>query len=628
MEAEHFEIAEFLGRYPPFDQLPPQELNRVATHLEISYYRAGSDIFRFGEEIRDLGVIRSGSVEIYRRNGDLYNRLSTGDLFGQLGLLMSNRVRLPSRAIEDSLIYFIPEVIFTDLCERFETFALFVEVDNRDLLNRAVTEQKQSYALSGSKLSDILTRQPVLASQEESIRKAAIKMAEENVSSLLIVEEIIPLEDDGVVQSRLVGIVTDRDLRRRVVAKGYDIDRPIAEVMTASPVTATDDTYVFEAMLTMLRLNLHHLPVLSNQRPVGVVAISDLVRYESKNSLYIVSQIHRAQSLEELVQLSNEVEPCFVRMVQDDANSEMIASAMSTIGLSFKQRLLELSEMRLGNPPVPYCFLALGSMARDEQLLVTDQDNALILADEYRPELHARYFEQLAQEVCDGLAACGYKLCSGEIMATNPEWRKTESQWRECFANWIDNPDPEALLNCSIFFDLEGVFGETRWAVELNQFIVDRARQSAKFLSSMARNALLRTPPLGFFKDFVMEQDGEHRRTINLKRRGTAPLVDLIRVHALACGSTSRNSFSRIASVTAAGLLPDGRASELRYAMEYLMMVRIRHQVEDIEAGEEPANTIEPDKLSSFERRNLKEAFNVISNAQRFLKFRYPSGRN
>ena len=628
MEAEHFEIAEFLGRYPPFDQLPPQELNRVATHLEISYYRAGSDIFRFGEEIRDLGVIRSGSVEIYRRNGDLYNRLSTGDLFGQLGLLMSNRVRLPSRAIEDSLIYFIPEVIFTDLCERFETFALFVEVDNRDLLNRAVTEQKQSYALSGSKLSDILTRQPVLASQEESIRKAAIKMAEENVSSLLIVEEIIPLEDDGVVQSRLVGIVTDRDLRRRVVAKGYDIDRPIAEVMTASPVTATDDTYVFEAMLTMLRLNLHHLPVLSNQRPVGVVAISDLVRYESKNSLYIVSQIHRAQSLEELVQLSNEVEPCFVRMVQDDANSEMIASAMSTIGLSFKQRLLELSEMRLGNPPVPYCFLALGSMARDEQLLVTDQDNALILADEYRPELHARYFEQLAQDVCDGLAACGYKLCSGEIMATNPEWRKTESQWRECFANWIDNPDPEALLNCSIFFDLEGVFGETRWAVELNQFIVDRARQSAKFLSSMARNALLRTPPLGFFKDFVMEQDGEHRRTINLKRRGTAPLVDLIRVHALACGSTSRNSFSRIASVTAAGLLPDGRASELRYAMEYLMMVRIRHQVEDIEAGEEPANTIEPDKLSSFERRNLKEAFNVISNAQRFLKFRYPSGRN
>lgn len=628
MEAEHFEIAEFLGRYPPFDQLPPGELNRVATHLEISYYRAGSDIFRFGDEIRELGVVRSGSVEIYRRNGELYNRLSEGDLFGQLGLLMSNRVRLPSRAIEDSLIYFIPEEIFTDLSERYETFALFVEVDNRDLLNRAVTAQKQSNPLSGSKLSDLLTRQPVMASRDESIRSTAIRMAQENVSSLLIVEEIVPLEDDGVTQQRLVGIVTDRDLRRRVVATGYDIDRPIAEVMTAAPVTATHDTYVFEAMLTMLRLNLHHLPVLANQRPVGVVAISDLVRYESKSSLFIVSQIHRAQGLDELIQLSSEVESCFVRMVQDDSNSEMIASAMSTIGLSFKQRLLELAQIRLGSPPVPYCFLALGSMARDEQLLVTDQDNGLILSDEYQPELHGAYFEALAQEVCNGLAACGYKLCTGQIMATNPTWRKTLSQWRECFANWIDTPDPEALLNCSIFFDLEGVYGETRWADELNQFVVDRARRSAKFLSSMARNALLRTPPLGFFKDFVMEQDGEHRRTINLKRRGTAPLVDLIRVHALACGSTSRNSFSRIESVTAAGILPDGRATELRHAMEYLMMVRIRHQVEDIQAGEPPDNTIEPDKLTSFERRNLKEAFSVINNAQRFLKFKYPAGRN
>ena len=628
MEAEHFEIAEFLGRFQPFDQLPAQELQRLATNIEISYYRAGTDIFRFGDEIRELCVVRTGSVEIYRRNGELYNRLSEGDVFGQLGLLMSNKIRLPSRAIEDSLIYFIPEDIFTDLSERFETFALFVEVDNREQLNRVVTEQKQSNPLSGARLSDILSRQPVMVSRDESIRSAATKMAAEGVSSLLIVEETTPIEDTGFAIPHLAGIVTDRDLRSRVVAAGYDIDRPISEVMTASPVTVSADTYLFEAMLTMLRLNLHHLPVLQNQRPFGVVAISDLVRYESKNSLHIVSEIHRAQTLEELVQLSKEVESCFVRMVQDDANSEMIGSAMATIGISFKQRLLELAEMRLGKPPVAYCFLALGSMARDEQLLVTDQDNALILANEYQPKLHADYFEALSKEVCEGLAACGYKLCSGQIMATNPKWRKTYAQWRECFADWIDNPDPQALLNCSIFFDLEGVHGETSWAEELNTFIVDRTQKSPKFLSSMARNALLRTPPLGFFKGFVMEQDGEHRGTINLKRRGTAPLVDLIRVHALASGSTCRNSFDRISDVTKAGILPDGRSTDIKDAMEYLMMVRIRHQVEDIEAGEEPVNTIEPDKLSSFERRNLKEAFNVISNAQRFLKFRYPSGRN
>src|SRR6056300_744002 len=189
MEAEHFEIAEFLGRFQPFDQLPAQELQRLATNIEISYYRAGTDIFRFGDEIRELCVVRTGSVEIYRRNGELYNRLSEGDVFGQLGLLMSNKIRLPSRAIEDSLIYFIPEDIFTDLSERFETFALFVEVDNREQLNRVVTEQKQSNPLSGARLSDILSRQPVMVSRDESIRSAATKMAAEGVSSLLIVEE-------------------------------------------------------------------------------------------------------------------------------------------------------------------------------------------------------------------------------------------------------------------------------------------------------------------------------------------------------------------------------------------------------------------------------------------------------
>ncbi len=627
MEAEHVEIAEFLGRYPPFEGLPQEELDRVAVNLEIAYYQAGSDIFKFGDEIRDLCFIRSGAVEIYRRNGDLYNRLSTGDVFGQLGLLMANSIRLPSRAIEDTLIYFIPEDIFTDLSNRFESFAFFVEIDNRDILNRAANEKSETNPLSGAKLEAILPRKVVIISQHETIRNAALKMTEENVSSLLVVEAELPLEDTGFVNETLVGILTDRDLRKRVVAAGLETNLPVANIMTANPVTATGDTYLFEAMLTMLRLNLHHLPVVKHRTPIGVVAISDLVRYESKNSLHLVSQIHRAENLDELIHLSQDVGPCFIRMVHDDANSEMIGSAMSVIGQAFKQRLLELAEEKFGPPPVGYCFLALGSMARDEQLFVTDQDNALILSDEYVPALHADYFEQLSVDVCEGLAACGYKLCSGQIMAMNPKWRKTQSQWQECFADWIDNPDPEALLNASIFFDLEGVHGYIEWAEELMDFIAYRAKESPKFLSSMSRNALLRTPPLGFFKDFVMEQDGEHRKTINLKRRGTAPLVDLVRVHALGLGSSARNTFDRLEAITAAEILPEGKSTDLRDAMEYLMMVRIRHQVEDMVNDLAPVNSVEPDTLSSFERRNLKEAFSVVSSAQRFLKYRYPSGR-
>ncbi len=627
MEAEQLEIAEFLGRFPPFSFLSEKTCQKVACAIEIAYFRENSDIFQFGDEIHDLCVVRSGAVEIYRRNGNLYNRLSEGDVFGQLGLLMSNRVRLPARAMEDSLIYFVPEDVFTELCEEYEEFAYYVEVDDHRKLNKVVDEHRGSDMLSSEKVSSLIARPLVTISTDATIRHAAMHMTEEGVSSLLIVDEEAPIEDEGQTRLKLVGILTDRDLRTRVVSEGINLNLPVTEVMTKSPKTIDKDTFIFEAMLLMLRCNLHHLPVMDHGEPKGVIAISDIVRYESKNSLYIVSLIHRQQNQAELAQVAKDVPDCFVRMVRQESSAHMIGSAMSVIGRSFKQRLLELAEEALGPPPVPYCFLALGSMARDEQLLITDQDNALILSDEFIPHQHSAYFEALAAFVSDGLDQCGYPYCTGRIMATNPRWRKTLSEWRECFADWIDVPNPDALLNSSIFFDLEGVWGRTEWADELNEFVVQRAKSSSKFLASLARNALLRTPPLGFFKEFVMEQDGEHRRTINLKRRGTAPLADLIRVHALAVGSTARNSFERLDDIIEANILPDKRGIELKYALEYLAMVRIQHQVEDIEEGQAPDNNIEPDTLTDHERRNLKEAFNVLSNSQRFLKYRYPFGK-
>lgn len=277
------------------------------------------------------------------------------------------------------------------------------------------------------------------------------------------------------------------------------------------------------------------------------------MRYESQNSLLLVSSIFQSNSIEELAQLSEQVKDSFVRLVNEDANSHMVGSAMSVIGQSFKQRIIELGEEELGPAPIPYCFLALGSMARDEQLIVTDQDNAIILSNSFEKDKHDKYFAKLAQWVSDGLDKCGYPYCTGDIMATNPIWRMTQTEWEECFSDWIDNPNPKALLNASIFFDLVGVHGQIKWAEQLNRFIVKKARKSPKFLTFLARNALNRTPPLGFFKSFVMEKDGKHKNSINLKRRGTAPLADLIRVHALAVGSTQQNSFERLDDILDSG---------------------------------------------------------------------------
>ena len=622
--AEQLEVMGFLALHAPFDELPDEALASLAREMEIAYYRANSPILRQAEPIRDLFVIRSGAVETYRRNGDLFNRLAAGDIFGYAGLLLNRRVRYAATALEDSLIYCVPAAIFHDYCYRFDAFADFFDPDEGAQLRQAVSVQADNNDLTTVKVKNLLTREVVTASKGTPVCDIARQMTDEQVSALLITDPDRPASDDPQDDdARVVGIVTDRDLRLRVLAEGLSYETPIEQVMTRDLVIVDDNTYVFEAMLTMLRRNVHHLPVVHHRRPIGILSLSDILLHESQSSLLLVRGIFGQQSIDELRAYTGQLPAVFSRMVNEDANSHMIGSAMSVIGRSIKQRLLELAEAELGPPPVPYCFLALGSMARDEQLIVTDQDNAIILDNSYDPDRHDDYFARLAQFVCDGLAACGYSYCTGDIMATNSRWRLTRRQWQRQFSEWISNPSPETLLHSAIFFDLDGVHGKTAWATALQKQVAREAKNNQRFLACLARNALNRTPPLGFFKEFVMEKDGEHNNSINLKRRGTAPLADVIRVHALAVGSRAQNSFERLEDIIDANLLPPGKAQDLGDALEYIAMVRIRHQALDIEAGVRPDNNIEPDNLSSFERRNLKEAFQVLSNAQNFIKFRY-----
>lgn len=620
MQTEQREIASFLSRHPPFDALSESALNALASQVEVAYHQAGSDILNLSDAIHDLYVVRSGAVETFRRTGELHNRLAEGGIFGQMGLMMNGRVRFPVKALEDTLLYCVPAKVFRDYCDRYEAFADYFEGETDSLLHRAVASHQDKSALTSVKVKTLITRPLISVPPGASVRDAAETMTEHQLTSLIVAQQR-PAADGA--QLELAGVVTDTDLRSQILAQGRSFDTPVDEIMSTDPITLDHNAYVFEAILAMLRHHVHHLPILEKGRPLGVLSLSDVVRHESQSSLLLVRSISSQPDRESLAQVAREVKGVFVRMVKEDANSQMIGSAMSVIGRSFKQRLLELAEERFGAPPLSYCFLALGSMARDEQLIHTDQDNALVLDDAYQQKEHGQYFEDLATFVSDGLAECGYTYCEGKVMATNPEWRKTLTEWKNHFAGWIDDPSPQALLNSSIFFDLEGVWGKTYWARELLQFITARTRNHRRFLACMARNALKRTPPLGFFKDFVVEKGGEHEDSINLKRRGTAPLGDVIRVHALAVGSRAVNSFERVDDIIASGLLPDGKGRELRDAMEYIAMVRIRHQAHCIEQGLPVNNNIRPEQLSNFDRRNLKEAFQVLSTAQSFLRYRY-----
>lgn len=625
MEIELVDIQNFLSQHPPFNLLSEEDLLKVTTSIEISYFRADSTILTLGEQIDNFYVIRSGEVAIFRRNGELYDKLTEGGIFGQLALLVRNIVRFPATTTQDTLVYSIPSALFHDLYDSNDLFSDFVEIEDTTRLKQAFDDnQDDSNDLTTAKVKKLITRDPIFMSKTDSIQAVAQKMGEENISAILINDPTICLEEND---SDFVGIITEHDMCIKVIAEGLDFDAPVSEVMSNELISLDHNAYIFEAMLIMLKADVHHLPILKNKHPIGVIDVADIVQYESQNSLLFVRSIFSQQNVDDLVLLSKQLNNTFVRMVNEDANSHMVGRAMSEIGRCFKQRLLELAEEEFGEAPIPYCFLALGSMARDEQFIVTDQDNALILDNSFDHDLHNDYFEKLSHFVCDGLALCGYTYCTGDIMATNPEWRKTQTEWEDCFADWIDDPNPKALLNCSIFFDLYGVFGRLKWAEQLNAFVSRRAKKNNRFLAALARNALNRTPPLGFFKDFVMEKDGKHRNSINLKRRGTAPLTDLIRVHALAIGSQSQNSFVRLDDIIEAAILPKSKGQDLRHAMELISMARIRHQALDIESNNEPDNNIEPENMSDFERRNLKDAFLVLSNAQNFLKYRYTANK-
>jgi CBS domain-containing protein len=621
METELHQIRSHLSRFRPFRDLPREVLDDLAGHVEVTSFKAGSDILQLSQQNDYLYFIRSGAVEVSRSSGELYNRFGEGSCFGQFALLRTRMVRYPVKAIEDTLVYRIPADQFHRLCATYDSFADFMEEDHGSRLRGAVSKiaADNRHPLLASPVSRLMRREAVTASPWVTVQEAAAIMTRKRVSSLLILQDAADPQGQPVV----AGLITDRDLRARVLAEGLSPATPVRRVMSTDVICCNSEDYVFEAMLTMMRHNLHHLPVLEKSRPVSVITAADIVQYESHNSVYLVGEIFKQQDVDGLRAVGEKAKVMFGHMVDADANSHMIGSAVSLIGIGISQRLLQLGEKRYGPPPVPYCYLALGSMARQEQLMGSDQDNAFIIDNSFIAEKHDAYFADLAAFVSDGLAACGYSYCDGGIMGTNPRWRQPLHRWQQMFSDWIDDPDPEALLHCSIFFDLDGIYGQLDWARALQQLIREKAPESRKFLAHIARNALLRSPPLGFFRTFVLEPDGEHGKTFDLKERGTSPISDLVRVHALACGSTSLNTLERLADVKATRLLPEGVGCDLTDALEFISMVRIRHQASRIESGREADNSVNPERLSRFERRHLRNAFQIVDKSQSFLRYRY-----
>jgi CBS domain-containing protein len=596
---------EFLHTVAPFNTLDTDALKDVARGLEAAYYPQDQSIFSSSPS-PGLAIIRKGAVRLVDSGNKFLGKRSEGELFGHGIFFHGEQKDYLAEAEEDCLIWHLPLENFERVSEQNPIVGEYFS----SLLQTRLSAANQ-VRHSVTQVRDLLRRTPILIDASASIREAARLMSRENVSSVLVMRD-----------ERLAGIATDKDLRQRVLAEDLDPGLSIEQVMTPDPMTLDINSGVDAALLLMMRENYHHLPILDNGKPLGLVTAGDILRSQSEHPLRLVRDIHKRESVEQLVRLSRRLPSLFERMVILGRDVEQIGRMVTHITDAFTLRLIQLAEESLGKPPMAYAWVVFGSQAREEQTARTDQDNGMILKRKANEE-EAEYFSKLAGFVCDGLDKLGYIYCPGEIMAMNVKWRVSLAKWKRHFDNWIDVPEPKSVMHSSIFFDMRCVHGKSRLVDDLLEYATGRAKENKIFRRFMAANVLGHRPPIGFFRRFVQEDDGTQSEGLNLKHRGIVPITDLVRMRALEAGISAANTFDRIALATAAGLMNEDDARSLRDALILINRIRLNHQAELMSQGQAPSNFVPPDELSSLMRRNLKAAFMLVVEAQNALAHRY-----
>ncbi len=620
MEIELVEIRDFLAQRPPFDSLPDERLNLLPKSLEIRYLRRDSSFPPGDASNNYLYIIRSGVVDLLDDKNRVIEKLDEGDIYTIPCQLVDIGRATRGVAVEDTLLYLVPCQVLQELRAAEPEFNLHFSESMRERLKQAVstiqeTMNPNDLTLFSQEVSNLLNKAPVLASAKTSIKEVAQVMTDRNVSSIMLTQD-----------NELVGMITDSDLRRRCIAADVLSSEPASRIMSSNLQTIEKDAILQQALMTMTRLHVHHLPVMDGDKVIGMLTAGDLARQQTTNSAFIATDVRKSSNLEDLIEASNRLPELQVQLAYSGVTALHIGEYISSITDSITIRLLEMAEQEFGPPPVPYTWLCGGSQARREQSTHSDQDNALLIGDEMRGE-HKAYFTALADRVCDGLDACGFIYCPGEAMASNPSWRQPLKFWSHYFDDWTENPEPKSLMLSSIFFDLRPVYGEQSLYKELQQNFLNKTRNNGIFTAYMAANALQFRPPLGFFRNFVLIHGGEHHDTFDIKHLGIVPITDIARVLALSKGLPQINTTERLRAAATTNALSAEMGANLEDALEFIASLRIRHQAQQIRLGVKPDNYLPPQDLSELERRHLKDAFSVIQDMQNTLENRYQSGR-
>lgn len=630
MQPDFAELKRFLQECPPFDQLDDEQLSS-ATRQMLGFYLTEHTVDQlFAQHSPALYIVRSGAFDLLAPDGHVIERLEQHDLFGYPSLLSGRAVINSLKLVEDGIIYVLPAAAFNRLRQQQQEFErYFIRAHGQRLLEEQGAHMPArngaaSMALTAvdntlqRSVAEVIQRAPVMLPSHTSIRAAAERMRDERVSSVMIVEQ-----DPNKLPApcSLVGILTDRDLRNRVVAQGLSAELQVNAVMTQAPATVYGRQSLMDALAVMIQHNIHHVPVLDdNEQPLGMITNTDLMRQQRSEPVMLISAINKAADLAQLVQQASEIPAYMQTFAARISDTPIVGRLLATLTDAMTKRLIHFYEREHGVAPAAYGWLAFGSQGREDQTLSSDQDNGLLLSDGLN-EVQLAWFAGLGEYVCAGLHDCGIPLCPGNIMASNPDCRRTMSGWLERFSQWTREPTPKALMYCQIFFDSRLVHGHKRLYQQYREQVAALGQHDF-FLGNLARLQVSVQVPLGLFNRFRGTESGKDSDFINIKRYGIALINDIVRTYALHAGLTAPQTLQRIEQLKGSRLLNRRDGQALQEAWLFLTELRLQHQLA-VWGTDQPKNALDPDALGAMTRRQLKSAFRIIKECQQGIGLKF-----
>jgi CBS domain-containing protein len=480
--------------------------------------------------------------------------------------------------------------------------------DKVGFLERRLAGEQQTLA---QPLRTLVQRNPVVCREEASVREAIAIMHADDVGSVVVVD----------AQSRPVGIFTTKDL---VETAASGRDPPVAEVMTRSPFTMPAHAMAYEAALAMMAMGIRHVLVMEDGRLIGVVSERDLFSLQRLGLGEITTEIRLAADIDLLVKIAAEIRKLARLLVEQGVAAEQLTLFVSVLNDRLCERILEIERKGHQWDQIGWCWLAFGSEGRFEQTFSTDQDNGLLFVahDNASPDSVRERLLPFARRVNNALDACGFPLCKGDVMASNPKLCLSLDEWRARMRGWVNTPDPKALLDATICFDFRPLHGDATLAASLRDTVFELTRANPAFLRHMAEIALESRPPLGWLRDFVTNDAPGSPHALNLKLNGARPFIDAARIYALAHGLPQTNTAARLRAARPHTGMGEMEAEATIDAFFVIQGLRLRNQA-DPGLGEERANRVDPDHLNELERHILKAAFGQARKLQTRLGLDY-----